>query len=278
MPSARGRRRVPGEARPLDDAADQRKAVGVQARRGEAQHDVSLGDVGRRKQPAALDRADGEAGEIVVAAGVHARHLRGLAADQGAAGLPAALGDAGDDRRALIGIEPAGGEIVEEEQRLGALHDEVVDAHGDEVDADRVVPAGFDGDLELGADAVVGGDEDRIGKAGGLEVEQPAEAADLAVGARPAGRAHQRLDLLDHGVAGIDVDACVAVGQTVPALAHLALPRGRPARQLPRGPFKRKGAGRESARGPCGNGQIHPSPGRRMPPGFVPVPIAPRRQ
>ena len=43
----------------------------------------------------------------------------------------------------------------------------------------------FDGDLELGADAVIGGDQHRIGEARRLEVEQPAEAADLAVGARP---------------------------------------------------------------------------------------------
>jgi hypothetical protein len=114
--------------------------------------------------------------------------------------MPATIG-------ALVGIELAGGEIVEEEQRLGALHDEVVDAHGDEVDADRVVDAGVDGDLQLGADAVIGRDQDRVGEAGGLEVEQAAEAADLAIGAGPAGGAHQRLDLLDHQVAGIDVDA-----------------------------------------------------------------------
>ena len=85
---------------------------------------------------------------------------------------------------AASGVELAGGEIVEEEQRLGALHDEVVDAHRDEVDADRVVDAGLDRDLHLGADAVVGGDQDRVREAGGLEVEQAAEAADLRVGAR----------------------------------------------------------------------------------------------
>jgi hypothetical protein len=107
----------------------------------------------------------------------------------------------------LFGIELAGGEIVEEEQRLGALHDKVVDAHGDQVDADRVVPAGVDGDFQLGADAVIGRDQNRVGEAGGLEVEQPAETADLAIGARPARGPHQRLDLLDHQVAGVDVDA-----------------------------------------------------------------------
>ena len=181
-----------------DDAADQRKAVGMHARGGEAEQHVALDDVVGRQQLAAFGRAHGKAGEVVVVAVIHAGHFGRLAADQRAAGLPAALGDAADDRRALVGIELAGGEIVEEEQRLGALHDDVVDAHGDEVDADRVVLAGIDGDLQLGADAVIGGDQHRVGEAGGLEVEQAAEAADLAIGARPARRAHQRLDLLDH--------------------------------------------------------------------------------
>ena len=63
-------------------------------------------------------------------------------------------------------LDLAGGEVVEEEQRLGALDDDVVDAHRDEVDADRVEDAGFDRDLELGADAVGGADQDRVAEAG----------------------------------------------------------------------------------------------------------------
>ncbi len=109
-----------------------------------------------------------------------AGHLGGLAADERRAGEPAALGDAGDDGGAGGRIEPAGGEIVEEEQRLGALDDQVVDAHRDEVDADGVENAGVDGDLELGADAVGRGDQQRVAVAGGLEVEEAAEAAELA--------------------------------------------------------------------------------------------------
>jgi hypothetical protein len=35
-----------------------------------------------------------------------------------------------------IRVELAGGEIVEEEQRLGALHDQIVDAHRDQIDPD----------------------------------------------------------------------------------------------------------------------------------------------
>ena len=51
----------------------------------------------------------------------------------------------------------------------------------------RAVLPGVDGDLELGADAVVGGDQDRVAEAGRLEVEQPAEAAELGIGAGPRG-------------------------------------------------------------------------------------------
>ena len=184
----------------------------MDARRRQADQHVADLDVGARQHLAALDRADGEAREIVVAAAVHARHLGGLAADQRAAGLVAALGDAGDDLARDGDVELAGRIVVEEEQRLGALHDQVVDAHRDEIDADRRVAAGLDGDLELGADAVVGGDQDRVLVAGRLEVEEAAEAAEVGAGPRPARRLHQRLDGLDQRIAGIDVDAGITVG------------------------------------------------------------------
>ena len=134
----------------------------MHARRGKAEDDVARRDVVARQERAALGRADREAGEVVVAAVIEARHLGRLAADQRAAGLRQPSAMPATIAAPCVRIELAGGEIVEEEQRLGALHDEVVDAHGDEVDADRVVDAGLDGDLELGADAVIGGDQDRV--------------------------------------------------------------------------------------------------------------------
>ena len=143
-------------------------------------------DVGAGQRLVALDRADREAGEVVVALGIHARHLGGLAADQGAAGLFAAVGDAGDDGARGRHVELAGGEVVEEEQRLGALHHQVVDAHRDQVDADAVMLAGLDRDLQLGADAVGGGDQKGVAVAGGLEVEEGAEAAQPGIATRCA--------------------------------------------------------------------------------------------
>src|SRR5206468_7585360 len=100
--------------------------------------------------------------KVVVNPRIHSGHLGRLAADEGAAGLPATVGDAGDDSARGLHLELAAGEVVEKEQRLRALGEKVVDAHGDQVDADRRVPAGVDGDLELGADAVIGGNQDRV--------------------------------------------------------------------------------------------------------------------
>ena len=178
------------------------------------QHRVARRHAVRQQMPA-LRRADREAGEVVVAVAVQPGHLRRLAADQGAAGLVAARGDAGDHLPRLPRIQPAGGEVVQEEQRFGALHHDVVDAHRHQVDADGVVDAGLDRHLQLGADAVGGGDQHRIDEPRRLQVEQRAEAAQAAHHAAPIGRPRQRLDRLHQRIGRLDVDAGGAVGQAV---------------------------------------------------------------
>jgi len=80
------------------------------------------------------------------------------------------------------------------------------------------VAGGLDRDLDLGAHAIGGGDQDGIGETGGLEIEQAAEAADLGVCARASRPAHERLDQFHHAVAGIDIDT----GGRVACLIHLS--------------------------------------------------------
>jgi hypothetical protein len=79
-----GRGGVPGKPGIRDDAADQRKSVRMHARGREAEHDVAGGDAASVDDCSPLDGTDREPREVVVAAGVHAGHLGGFAANQGA--------------------------------------------------------------------------------------------------------------------------------------------------------------------------------------------------
>ena len=153
-------------------------------------------------------------------AGVKARHLRRLSADQCASGLRAPLGDALHDGGHDILVELAGCKIIQEKQWLGSLNDNVVDAHGHQVDADRVVHAALNGDLQLCADAVVGGDQDRIDKPRRSEIEQSAESAKLRARPRSARAASEWAYSIHDPVANIDVDPRLGVSQRLSAFGH----------------------------------------------------------
>ena len=114
----------------------------------------------------------------------------------------------------MVGVELADGDVVEEEERLGALAHQVVDAHGDEVDPDGVEAPGGLGDQRLGADAVGGRHQHRIRAAVAGEGEEATEAADVADDLGAERRAHERLDAVDRSLAGIDVDAGTGVALT----------------------------------------------------------------
>ena len=203
----------------------QRIAVGVHAARSKAQQHIARGNLVAGQLLAAFHRADAEAGEVVVARRIHPRHFRRLAADQRASGHLAAFGDAGDHAFRDAVLQLAGGEIIEEEQRLCALHDQIVDAHGDQIDADRVMAVMLDGELQLGPDTVIGGDQQGITISGGLGVEEPAEAAKLAGCARTRGGLRQRADGLDQRVAGRDRYACIGIGVARALRLALVCPR-----------------------------------------------------
>jgi transposase-like protein len=97
-------------------------------------------------------------------------------------------------------------------ERRGALHGDVVDAVVDQVGADGVVHAELEGDLELGAHAVGGADQDGVLPALQVEPEERAEAADAAQHIAVKGLLRQVLDALLGAVAAGDVHAGVGVG------------------------------------------------------------------
>ncbi len=192
----------------------------MHARGGEADDGVASGDIGARQQRAALGGPNRESGEVIVAILVEAGHFGSLAPDQGAAGFPAALGDARDDGGRSIRIELAARKIIQKKQRLSALYHQIIDRHRDQVDADAAVQTGVDGDFHLGSDAVGRSNQDRILETRGLQVEQAAKPADFGVGSGAGGGANQRLDHVDQPVPGVDIDPCVGVGEAVFSFGH----------------------------------------------------------
>ena len=71
-------------------------------------------------QRVAVDDADARAGEVELVLAVDAGQLRRLAADQRDARRAADLGGALDELGDLLELDVGGGDVVEQEERLGA--------------------------------------------------------------------------------------------------------------------------------------------------------------
>ena len=223
--------------------AHQREAVRVQAGGRQAEDDVALADAVRPEQLGLLDRSDAEAGQIERVLRHDAGVLGGLAAEQGAAGAPAALRDALDDPRDALRNDPADREVVQEEQGLGARAHDVVGAHRHEVDPDGLEPAGHARDLELRADAVGRGGQE-LPAADPEESREPADGVGDLGTARPLGQIGDQRDGL-RGRLGIHARGAVGVAHDLSRSAAGADPPARTSRR-PRG--SRSGTPRRSRR------------------------------
>ena len=195
-----------------EELAGERVAVGVEAGGRQSDEDVAGLNVCAGDHFVAVDCANDEASEVVFAVGIEAGHLGGFTPNEGAGVGLAGFGEAGDDGLSDLGVEAARGEVVEEEERRGALDGDVVDAVVDEVGTDGVVEAEFEGDFELGADAVCRADEDRVLEALEVEAEERPEATDATEDIAVEGLLSEVFDALFGAVAGGDVDACRGVG------------------------------------------------------------------
>ena len=188
------------------------EAVRVQAARRDADERVPRGDAAG-PGPRPVDDAHEEAREVVLSLDVDAGHLGGLAAEEGDPEPPAGFGRAGDDLLEDGAVELRRREVVEEEQRLGALHQGVVDAVVDDVRPDPAVRGEPPGELRLRADAVVRGDEHGLLHPRERRAKQARERAGLAEDAVRVRRLDPRRDPLDHRRLRLHVDARVLVRQ-----------------------------------------------------------------
>ncbi len=156
--------------------------------------------------------ADAEACDVVVFAFVHARHFSGFATHQRATGQFAAGADAGDDLSGGVDVQFAGGVVIEEEQRLCTADHQVIDAHGDQVDADGVVLVQVQRQTQLGAHAVGAGNQNRLLVAG-RDFAEGAEASQAAHDFRTLGALGDALDAFDQCFTGVDVYTGVFIAQ-----------------------------------------------------------------
>ena len=178
----------------------------MRARRSQRDQAIAGGDAAAVDHAILFDDADTKPGEIEISRLVHARHFRGFAANQRATGQAAALGNAADYAFRLGQFEFTGGVVVEEKQRLGAQHGDIVGAHRHQVDADAVEFVEIDREFQLGADAVGAGHQQRLPITLQRQFEQSAEAANAADTAIPSGGFDRRLDAFHQFIAGIDID------------------------------------------------------------------------
>ena len=93
------------------------------------------------------------------------------------------------------------------------MHNKVIDAHCDQINADCVMLVDFNGDFQLCAHAVIGGDQNRVLEIAGGQIEQPPEAAQIALGTGAACCFCQRCDGTHQRIARINVDAGLGIGQ-----------------------------------------------------------------
>ena len=126
--------------------------------------------------------ADAKAGQVVIARGVEVGQDGRFAAEQAQSACRQPSVIALDKLFEQLRIVLGHGHVVEEEQRLGAAAEGVVDAHRHQVDADRRMNADRDGHPELGSHAVGAGDQHRVfvllceQVVGEIELEQAGES------------------------------------------------------------------------------------------------------
>lgn len=192
--------------------ADEREAVRMHARGCQPQDYITGRYLVCTQNFAAFDRAHAKSSEIVILVRIHARHLGGFSANQRASRLLATFGYASDNRCGDIVIELSGRIVIKKEKRFCALHDQIIHAHRDQIDADAVMPPAFYRQFQLRADTIIRGDEKRIVKARSFQIEKSAKPAKVGISSGPPRGFRQRGNRPHQRVSRIDGNACLGIG------------------------------------------------------------------
>ena len=168
-------------------------------------------DAGAVDQALALDDPDAGAAEVDLVLPVDAGKLCGLATENRAPRRAADVGGALDEVGDLLGVDRVGGDVVEEEQRLGTGREHVVDAMRGEVGTAPAQLPGAPPEHELGADRVGRGRE----QPPVVDGEEPRERAERARDGGRRGRCDGRAQPLYDRVGRREGDARSGIRQLV---------------------------------------------------------------
>ena len=94
-----------------------------------------------------IDHTDDEAGDVVLACVVEARHLSRLSTEQNATDFPATVRNSFNDICHNICGKFSSGNVVKKEERTCALDQDIVDTVIDEIATNRVVDSSCEGDF-----------------------------------------------------------------------------------------------------------------------------------
>lgn len=184
----------------------------MRAGRRDTDHDIASPNRVASNHAVFLDDTNAKTGHVILTCGVHARMFCSFAANQRGAGLLAAARNAADNPGRNIDIESRCYKVIEKEQRFGTDDSDVVNAHGDQIDSDRIMGVVFDREFQFGANTVGTGYQHRRSIAG-RHPEQSAEPTETTDDLGAAGGLDSWFDSIDKCLTGIDVDSGCLVGQ-----------------------------------------------------------------
>ena len=197
--------------RRLQQAVDEREAVGVHTAGVHSDQDISRLDIRTGQQAVAFCETDAESGEVVVAGTVEPGHFGRFSAEQDAAGLLASCRDPADHVFRFPHVQGPAGVVVEKQQGARAVRQDIVRAHGHEVDADGFVLLEFLGQEQFGADSVRPADQHGL-RIILRQLVESAESAEIAQDLFVEGLLRKRCEAFHQAVAGVDVDPGLPVG------------------------------------------------------------------
>ena len=189
----------------VEDLPAKAEAVGVDAGGSQRDDHISGTHFGVVDDLLFIHNAHSEASQIVIFCRHQTGMLGGLAANQGSTGLDTALCHTGNNLGNLLRIILAAGNVIKEKQGLCTDTDNVVDTHGDGVDADGIVLIHKNGKLDLGAAAVCTGNQNRLFHTGNGQAEAAAKAAHIVQTTLVSGAGNVLLHQLNGPVAGGDI-------------------------------------------------------------------------